>query len=50
MHEHLPTLGPHLLDPLAYRLKLRLKRVDAIVAYTLDIEDLDLPLTLLDPK
>ena len=50
VHEHLPTLLARLVDPLADGLQLRLERVDAVVAHTLDVEHLDPALALLDPE
>ena len=50
MHEHLPALTARALDPLTHRLKLRLERVDPVVAHALDVEHLDPARALLEPQ
>ena len=50
MHKHLPTLLPSLLNPLTDRLQLWFERIDPIITYALDIQDLDPPLALFYPE
>jgi hypothetical protein len=50
MHKHLSTLTPRLLNPITNRLKLRLERINPVVANALDIQNLDPAFALFYPE
>lgn len=50
MNQYLSSLFPRFIDPLTYRLQLRLQSIDPVITDALDIENLDSPGTFFDPE
>lgn len=50
MDQHPAAFLSRFIDPIANRFQLRLEGVNTVVAHTLDVQDLDSALPLLDPE
>lgn len=50
MHENFPTFHPSFVNPVADRSELRFEGIDPVIANTLNVQHLDPPFALFNPK